>query len=272
MVIGIYSNIKKDVGLKVSKRFAALLQKDGIEYFTADSSVELGGAAATKENLSKKTDLIVAFGGDGTLISVAKHAAREGTPIVGVNMGNLGFLTETDENGLEVLLKALKAGAYQIETRALIEAEAGGVKHLALNEIVVKEREGRMAYVRLSVDGSVLDEYYADGVLVSTPTGSTAYSLAAGGPILAPDVKAFIINPLNPHSLHCRPFVVGDNHTVRVESLKKEYYLKISVDGKAKAELEPDEILTIKRSSVTAKFIRLKTYDFYDTVLKKFNK
>ncbi|MDR3263900.1 MAG: NAD(+)/NADH kinase [Clostridiales bacterium] len=271
MTIGVYSNIYRDCGLKVTGAFLRVLKKSGIKFLVSDFPEFNGGKNITKEELSKLSDVIVVFGGDGTILSIVKNAAKEGIPVLGVNTGNLGFLTETDVTGLEEVADALKRRAFEIEERALIEARTDGGVYLALNEIVIREVSSKMAHIRLFVGESLLDEFYADGVLVSTPTGSTAYSLSAGGPILAPDVGAFIINPVNPHSLHSRPFVVSDNSLIKAETFKNDK-LQLVADGAAPALIPTDGCAVIKKSDIRAKFVRIKPYDFYTKILYKFNK
>ncbi|MDR1905738.1 MAG: NAD(+)/NADH kinase [Clostridiales bacterium] len=271
MKIGIYSNTQRDNELKAAKKFVRELSSAGIDYFVAESGELNGGRLLSREEVLNLCDIIVVFGGDGTILGIVKNASAKSIPVLGVNMGNLGFLTETDESGLGDIVKALKNRAYTIEERAMLEANADGETYTALNEIVIRESAAKIAHIRLYVDDSMVDEYYADGVLISTPTGSTAYSLSAGGPILAPDVDALIINPLNPHSLHSRPFVVSGKSAIRLESFKNDN-LQLVYDGVVRSGVLTKNCVTIAKSKTKASFVRIKPYDFYNKILYKFNK
>ncbi|MDR1939428.1 MAG: NAD(+)/NADH kinase [Clostridiales bacterium] len=273
-MIGIYSNPYRDKRFETTKRFIELAKKAGIEYRAAefcDKSDALA-AAKTAANRSALTGcaLIVVFGGDGTILGAATGAG-EGVPLLGVNMGKLGFLTEASDAELELIVGAIKDGAYTVEERMMLEARLkNGETYAALNEIAVKDDGAHMAHMRIYIDGAFFDEYAADGVLIATPTGSTAYSLSAGGPILAPDVSAFIVNPINPHTLHSRPFVLSDGHTVGVETTDGGA-LRIIADGVQKTAIGADDFVIIQKSDKKARFVRIRPYDFYSAIANKFN-
>jgi NAD+ kinase len=283
MKIGIYSNAKRDKDLSATKKFIGMLKKYGIDFLVADFPELNGGRAVSREDLADVCRLIVVFGGDGTILNVIKQAAKRRVPVLGVNMGNMGFLTEIDGSRLDAVASAIVSGDYTTESRSMIEAEVveeiGADKpnfknktvYTALNEIFLKETAFKMARFKLSVDGFLADNYHADGVLVSTPTGSTAYSLSVGGPILAPNVGAFIINPVNAHSLHSRPIVVSDKSVIEVET-PKEGDLQLIADGVCVANAGYGEVVRIRKSENSAIFVKLNSESFYTKLLNKFNK
>jgi NAD+ kinase len=308
MKIGIYSNIQRDKDLSATKRFIGMLKKDGADFLVADFPELNGGRAVSKEDLADLCGLVVVFGGDGTILNVVKQAAKRRVPVLGVNMGNMGFLTEVGEGRLKEVAAAIMSRDYTTESRLMIDAEVvnkasdkqnfeckcknntalnlenienkasvdgqnieNKTVYTALNEIFLKETAFKMARFRLSVDGFLADNYHADGVLVSTPTGSTAYSLSVGGPILAPNVGALIVNPVNAHSLHSRPIVVSDMSVIEVET-PKEGDLQIIADGVCAAKAGCGEVVRIRKSEHSAVFIKLNSESFYTKLLHKFNK
>jgi NAD+ kinase len=322
MKIGIYSNSRRDKDLSATKKFIGMLKRDGADFLAADFPELNGGRAVSKEDLAELCRLIVVFGGDGTILNVVKQAAKRNVPVLGVNMGNMGFLTEVDESRLNEVASAIMSDNYTTESRIMLEAEVvkkvsdernfeskaalnlenkatvggqnlenkaalslenlkneatvGGqnlenkVVYTALNEIFLKESAFKMARFKLSVDGFLADNYHSDGVLVSTPTGSTAYSLSVGGPILAPNVGAFIINPVNAHSLHSRPIVVSDSSVIEAET-PKEGDLQLIADGVCVAKAGYGEAVRIRKSGHSAVFIRIGSESFYTKLLHKFN-
>lgn len=270
MIVGVYSNIKRDSKLTAAKRFASILKEEGVEFLAADFPELNGGKAVSVGELAARCGLIVVFGGDGTVLSVIKTAAENGVPVLGVNMGRLGFLTETDGGDISEVVSAIRTGGYYLESRSMIEAETAGGGFTALNEIALKGDAFKTTRTRLFVDGFLTDAYFSDGVLVCTPTGSTAYSLAAGGPIVAPDVSALIINPLNPHSLHSRPFVVSDGSVIEVEASELGDGLCLAADGVFKIRVGAGERVTVRKSGIRALFAKIKTDNFYTRMLNKF--
>jgi NAD+ kinase len=219
--------------------------------------------------------LVIVLGGDGTLLSVARIFASYGTPILSVNVGFLGFLTEVRLADLYTTLESWCASCHSIDERAMLHAELwrGGEKHssyTALNEIVVSKGEiARMGEFAVELDGRPVARFRADGVIVSTPTGSTAYTLAANGPILTPDVDAMVVTPICPHLLTLRPIVVrGDAALiVRVEGVPELALL--TVDGQQAVELKRGDEMRCHRSNYTVKLVRLGETGFFEALRSK---
>ena len=209
-------------------------------------------------------DCLLVFGGDGTMLTAA---TTFDLPILGVNLGNVGFLTQFESSvTAEDIAKAVKCG--KVVTRSLIETEVEDTMLVALNDLTVKSTTARPITLSVSVDGQFVDKYHADGIIVSTPTGSTAYSLSAGGPVLAPDVDAMVINPICPHSLHSRTLVVSGNSTVEI-TVDDEGAV-VFTDSESCANVT--NTIKIKKSSKTARFIDVDKRDFYNKLLEKMNR
>jgi NAD+ kinase len=219
--------------------------------------------------------LVIVLGGDGTLLSVARIFAATGTPILSVNLGFMGFLTEVRLSDLYATLESWCANCHSLDQRAMLHAsisrDGQSVKsYEALNEVVVSKGDiARMGEFTVELDGKKVARFRADGVIVSTPTGSTAYTLAANGPILTPDVDALVVTPICPHLLTLRPIVVrGDAClTVRVEGVPTQCLL--TVDGQTGFELRVGDEVRCQRSRYTVKLVRLSESGFFDALRSK---
>jgi len=213
----------------------------------------------------------VVLGGDGTMLRVAHHAAVCDVPMIGINLGNLGFLTDVDKKHGLIALEKVLAGKYSCEKRIMLESEFGADKivplqeRLALNEVYVGV-SGSLIEYSLYVNEQRMATIRADGIIVSTPTGSTAYNLAAGGPILMPGGQMIVITPVCPHSLSARPWVIGASDTVRVVAKRSS---QVSVDGYVRGIVPPGGSVFIKTSSHIATIIKTTHVNFYTTLRKK---
>ena len=246
-----------------------VLDREGAAYTDAAPAV------ARAELPSHLPGLVIVLGGDGTLLAAARIFATVGTPILSVNLGFLGFLTEVRLADLYATLENWCDGCHSLDERAMLHAVLwrGGAEHSsfeALNEIVVSKGDiARMGDFAVELDGKRVADFRADGVIVSTPTGSTAYTLAANGPILTPDVDAMVVTPICPHLLTLRPIVVrGDaNLTVRVVGIPTSALL--TVDGQLAVELERGDEVRCRRSVHTVKLIRLSEGSFFEALRSK---
>jgi NAD+ kinase len=220
-------------------------------------------------------DLVIVLGGDGTLLAAARVFARSGVPILSVNLGALGFLTEVRLADIYTHLEAWTRGACCIESRAMLHSELWrdgklNCEHEALNDVVVaKGAIARMGHFAVEVDDQLAATFRADGVIVATPTGSTAYSLAAGGPVLSPKVDVLIVTPICPHQLTLRPMVLpGDSRIlVRIEGIPDQTFL--TVDGQEAVQLRLGDELQCRRSEYCVKLIRLGQNGFFDVLRSK---
>jgi len=235
------------------------------------------GQAPTSLERASRLDCVVTLGGDGTLLRAARSLNGADTPILGINLGRVGFLTTANVDGLEEALQALMRREYVIERRlALLPAivDAAGQRRpepLVLNDAVVhKGGVARVVHMRLSVDGDEVGQYSADGIIVATPTGSTAYSLSAGGPIVLPTVDGIVVTAICPHTLAVRPLVVPSSAVVSVEPIPPwTEQVLVSFDGQVGTTVQPGERLVIKRAEHPVLLIRLGPEGFFTRMRKK---
>lgn len=272
MQIGIFANGLRDVGFKVADKLVSVLESKGIEVKihkqTEENYIFPDNAARTL----KGCDVIMILGGDGTVLSVAGFASDNNIPLLGVNTGHTGFLTEVEADGLEEAAAHLASGDYSVEERSTVRVDIGGKSYFALNDVVLsKGANTRPVDIKVDVDSQLLDRYFADGIIISTPTGSTAYSLSAGGPVLSPDIEGLIIIPICAHSLHSRPLVVSDKHTLYVSTEPHPKNTAVIVDGKTVCELSYKTEFFVKKSQKTVKFIKINGKSFYSKLLHKMN-
>ena len=230
------------------------------------------------EEIYSESDLVIAIGGDGVMLEAARRATPTGTPILGINMGRVGYMTELEMTELDLLDKIFD-GEYHLDERAMLRVEIRSQRGqnrfsaYALNEAVIaKGATARIIDLELSDNGTLVSEYRADGLVVATPTGSTAYSLSAGGPIIDPKLSCFCVTPICPHSLVARPLIFPDSAVLEVKNIcAREKVLHLTVDGKATFDLFYNDTVVITKSSVKTKLLRIKNDDFYSKIrMKKF--
>ena len=224
--------------------------------------------------LARQSDLLLVFGGDGTILRVVRETDGSATPILGINMGRLGFLTAVSSRHLAAALEKVWRGDFVVETRPLIEATGDGqgrpIRLSALNDIVISRGAvSRLIELEVSVNNKALTCYRGDGLIVSSPTGSTAYSLSAGGPIVSPTAQVFAITPICPHALSNRSVIVNSNATVKVTVLSEQLEIIVSADGQMQAALGCGDVVTIRRARRAVHFLHLGGWSFFDTVRRK---
>ncbi|MBR3289227.1 MAG: NAD(+)/NADH kinase [Clostridia bacterium] len=267
MRIAVISISDKDEIGAISRQVCDYLRDCGADVVTA--------ALAQADDALPDVDAVVALGGDGTMMRLAKRAARYDKPLLGVNCGHLGFMAGIESNELPLLSK-LVSGEYEIEPRRLLEVTAvtaeGSRTFAALNEAAVSRGvTTHMAEFTVFKEGETWITYRADGVIVASPTGSTAYSLSAGGPIVDPQVDCLILTPICPHSLTARPFVLsGDAElSISVQPKCEGDTVSLSVDGEEGVELTAGDRVYVRRHEQTARFIRIKSHNFCEILRKK---
>jgi len=221
-------------------------------------------------------DLIISIGGDGTMLKSAKLSHQHQIPVTGINKGRLGFLTDINPSTANKTINNLISGKFITEDRLLIETiiNKDGIKNsigIALNDVAIRRKEtGRMMKVTTSIDGNYINQHEGDGFIVSTPTGSTAYSLSCGGPILKPDVEAFILVPICPHSLNDRPMVIPSNSEILIEPiLNTGEIAEIALDGDSSYEIKQGETIIINATKTPIKLIHPEDYDYFDVLRSK---
>jgi NAD+ kinase len=214
------------------------------------------------------------FGGDGTMLRVAREAANSGTPILGINVGGLGFLTAVSSAQLPQALSCIWTGDFEVEPRSLIQATGRvygrSLRQTALNDFVVSRgATPRLIEVEVRVDGAILTRYRCDGLIVSSPIGSTAYSLAAGGAIVSPNAEVFTLTPICPHTLSNRSVIVSLNSVVEVRVVSHRVETTLSADGQVQTQLAAGDTVTIRRSGNVIGLIRLAGASFFETLRQK---
>lgn len=228
-----------------------------------------------RQQLAEETDLLLVLGGDGTLLSAAREVAPRGKPVLPINMGSLGFLTSFTLDELYPALEETLAGHLEASERVMLKSELlrkgkAVQEQCVLNDVVVnKGALARMTELRLSLDGDFVCRYRADGLIVSTPTGSTAYSLSAGGPIVHPAVEAIIITPICPHTLSDRPLVVRDSCVVELSLIETADSVYLTLDGQRGVEMETGDRVRITRAAEKLKLIQPPRKSYYEILRSK---
>ena len=229
-------------------------------------------------DIYSKCDLVIAIGGDGVMLEAARRATPCGIPILGVNMGRVGYMTELEMNELD-LLEKIFTEEFHLDERAMLRVDIRSSKGqsrfsaYALNEAVIANGStARIVDLELSDNGQLVSEYRADGLVIATPTGSTAYSLSAGGPIIDPKLSCFCVTPICPHSLVARPLVFPDSAVLEIKNIcVREKVLHLTVDGKATFDLFFGDTVVITKAAISTKLLRIKDDDFYFKIrMKKF--
>lgn len=225
-----------------------------------------------------KSDLVIVIGGDGVMLEAARRATPCGIPILGINMGRIGYMTELEMNELDLLEKIFSEDFY-LDERAMLKVEMRSNKGqtkfsaYALNEAVIANGStARIIDLELSDNGRLVSEYRADGLVIATPTGSTAYSLSAGGPIIDPKLSCFCVTPICPHSLVARPLIFPDTAILQIKNIcVREKILHLTVDGKATFDLFLGDTVVVTKAAIKTKLLRIKDEDFYSKIrMKKF--
>ena len=270
--IGIITNEKKDPLFTHTKKLINYLSgKKNIKIYTVKNTRDY----YSEEDLYKICDLLIFLGGDGTILKSAAKASLYNIPIIGINLGRIGFMSEIESDEI-YLLDNLFAGNYEIKNRMMLDVEiikeSGEITHAgaALNDAVIKHGAfAKLIEIDVACDGINIMKYRADGVIISTPTGSTAYSRSAGGPIIDPDVECFCVTPVCPHSLENRPLIFSQSSVLEIinKNINSDVYL--TIDGQINIKLDDNDIVKIKKSELTAKFIAIKKHGFYDVVREK---
>jgi NAD+ kinase len=277
---GLIANVDKKSGAPVIRKAAALLAAAGRTVLADQSTAAMAGlkveTCADDATLAKQCDLLLVFGGDGTMLRVARDVAGSRTPILGINLGNLGFLTAVPFKQMAEALERVLAGEFSIDSRPIIEATSHVMgrpfTQTALNDFVISRGAGsRMIELEVRVDEELLTRYRCDGLIVSAPTGSTAYSLSAGGAIVSPDAEVFTLTPICPHTLSNRSVIVSLASTITVQALASRPETVLAADGQVETKLNEGDNVVIRRSDRELRLVKLKGQSFFRTLRQKLN-
>jgi NAD+ kinase len=259
------------------RALAEFLRRRGCEALLERETAALAGAAqpgADYAAIGERADLAIVIGGDGTMLAAARNLARYRVPLAGVNLGRLGFMTDIPLSQMQDSVGAILEGRHTIEERALLDAEVlrdarAILRTVALNEAVVsKGSEARLIEFRLAINGEHVYALRADGIIVATPTGSTAYALSAQGPILQPTVPAFALVPLNPHVLSARPVSVSDSSVIEI-ALVRAVDARAHFDGFALTDLHEGDRMVLRRSADAIRFVHPPGYSYFTMLREK---
>lgn len=277
--IGIVPNLLKDKDLETTKMVVNwLLDHHFNVYITQHIGSLLDEAFHTleEEEFYETCEAVIAIGGDGTILSVAQKACLYNTPIIGINLGRLGFLADVEMSEVGQFLPKLLTKDYTIEERMMLMIKvidpSGEVhKFYALNDVyVARGSSSRISEFEIKVNEQFLDLYPADGIIIATPTGSTAYNLSAGGPIVAPSARQIMITPICPHSIYSRAVIVADTDSVQIKTQNYDgTILELVVDGQMKMNVTPMHLIEIKQAPYTTKLIKLSDLHFFEILRKK---
>jgi NAD+ kinase len=276
--IGLVGNTEKPACAASVRAAARLITAAGRKLFCHEATAELAklkcNTFASTAELARQTDLLLVFGGDGTMLHAARQVAGLNTPILGVNIGGLGFLTAVPSNRLGAALKQVWKGSFKFESRALIEvagiSRGKKISALALNDIVVtRGAVSRLISLDVSVNGELVTRYRCDGLIVSSPTGSTAYSLAAGGAIVLPTAEVFALTPICPHALSNRSIILPLSAKIRVKAVNAQSPAFLNADGRIVGELEASDEIVIRRSRHSVRLMRLGNSSFLEAMRRK---
>ena len=277
--VGIYAKTNhpdaEQIAIDICNRFKAEQIDVLLEDSLAEQIGQVNGHAG--EEIPGQVDLIIVLGGDGTLISVARLVGDRNVPIVGVNLGRLGFLTEVTRDELPEMLERLITGDYQVSDRMMLDAsiyrnDKVVGKFTVLNDIVInKGALARIIDMETSVDGRHLTSYKADGLIISTPTGSTGYNLAAGGPIIYPDINSLLITPICPHMLTNRPIMVWSRSVIEIKVNFEDDVVFFTGDGQVGRKLLPGDRVEVRRSEVRTRLVSSPSKDYFEILRTKLN-
>lgn len=251
------------------------IESDFVSLISEEYTLKEYQTFTQKEGLDNSFDMFVSFGGDGTMLRAVTYVRDLDIPIVGVNTGRLGFLSTFKKEDVRKVITEFVAGSFTIEERGLVEicldhdVEEFGDLNFALNEITISRKDTTsMITVETYLNGEYLTSYWADGLIVSTPTGSTGYSLSCGGPVIAPSTKSLVLTPIAPHNLNARPFVIPDNTEIRLKVYGREENHLVSLDSRI-ATIPNEKEIVVKKSGFTIKMIEYKSESFLKTLRNK---
>ncbi len=274
--LGVVANLQRAGTEEIIRRIIDWCEQNDVSLFLCNELTDLNrrsGSVVSEADLPSKSDVIISIGGDGTLLATARLIGKSCVPILGINAGSLGFLTVQRPDDLEDALERIRRSEYDIENRMMLEARVlGDDQHdsiFALNDVVVGRSDVRMIKLALYSDDIYTCSYAADGLIIATPTGSTAYSLAVGGPILNPRMDAMIASPIAPHSLASRPLIFSSDEKLTLEIASDTDLAMMTVDGQVSISLKRGDRIGVKKADRHVSLIRFEENSFYGILQSK---
>lgn len=271
MLIAFFPNMHKSQSPKIAKEVIRYLTDKGAKIFVEDELVNLLNAFPLSSIPPQDVQLIISLGGDGTILRVVHRHPELKAPLLGINLGGLGFMADIPLDDIYSSLQELLDGHYTVHHRMMMEGHTNqGSSCFAVNEVVIHRAQNpSLIDLAIYVDGHYLNTFSADGIIIATPTGSTAYSLAAGGPILTPELHAFVLTPICPHTISNRPIVLMPKEEIQVRYLSHAQPVEVSYDGISTFNLATDETFTIVPSSHLFRLVTLARHDYFSTLREK---
>ncbi|MEM7385407.1 MAG: NAD(+)/NADH kinase [Verrucomicrobiota bacterium] len=280
MTIGIIANIDKPKAGEILGSLMLVLERHDLDVVVEENSARLLNSSIEKpvafDEMGEHVDLIIVLGGDGTILNAARRLGAQRKPLMGINIGALGFLTYTNQHSLDKVGEWIVNHHYRLSPRAMIEVSVHGAgdedspTYYGLNEATVSRGSvSRIIQLETRIGGEFVNNYNADGLIVATPTGSTAYSLSAGGPIIDPESGVFVITPICPHALSNRSMIVADSAEVEIIPVKPRDQVILTIDGRTLQDIEPGASVRVKRSPWKVELAFLPDQSFYRTIRQK---
>ncbi len=276
--IAVFPNLEKPDCMRALEKLVSWLSRRGLSVCVPSDHVpriKIRAEALPRRELLDGTDLMVVLGGDGTLLAAARMVYPERVPILGVNFGTLGFLADVTVGNMIPSMERVLAGEYRLEPRMMLTATVhdAGDKEIervhALNDVVLREARGRAIHIETRLAGTELGHFRGDGLIISTPTGSTAYSLSAGGPIVQPNLEAMIATPICPHTLSIRPLLFPASETLEMRCRSDGESVHLAVDGQLMLELSTDRLIRVRRARRPIFFVLVENRSFYEVLRTK---
>jgi len=270
MIIALFPNEKKIQSFELGIQICEFLEKQGVQVVVEDEKAAQIGAPPLSSVDPTKIRFLIAMGGDGTLLRITHNFSHLDAPILGINLGHLGFMADVPISDIYPSLLDLLSGKYIIDHRLALEASCNKQSLYAVNDIVLHRAQNySLIELAIEVDGVPLNTFVADGIIIATPNGSTAYSLAAGGPILSPSLEAIVITPICPHTISNRPIVLAADRTIKIQYLSDYDPIDVRADGLNALLLHSKEIVSIKRSKKIFKLVCLHRHEYFSTLRSK---
>lgn len=277
--IGIITNIDRDTEFKYTRQLAESIEKRGGSALMPDKLAKeagVGTSCGEEDGIFDESEVIVCLGGDGTFLKAARRLYTRDIPILGINLGNLGFLTEVDRNEIDQAIGQLFSGMYEIEKRMMLDTtiyrkDAEPEHDFALNDVVIaRGAVSRILHVKAYINDVFVDSFPGDGLIISSPTGSTAYSLSAGGPIVEPETDLMLITPICPHILYSRSFVTKPDSVIgAVIGEDYQHSAMVTCDGREDHEIKGGDKVEVKKSPFSIKLIKMKSRNFFNVLRTK---
>ena len=274
---GLIANEQKAGARELTAQLTREFARHGRNVILDEATAKLtgGNSGGTARELAAQCDLVIVLGGDGTILRVLHEMGERFCPVFGINIGSLGFLTSAGSHDWLEAVECLVSGSYRLSERTLLEVAVwrGGLqeqRQFALNDAVVSRGElSRLIRIDVKIDGATLSEYNADGLIVSTSTGSTAYSLSAGGPVLTPNSGVFVITPICPHVLTMRPVIVSNDSVIEITAAQEESGVFLTVDGQNANAIQPDQTIRICKAQQRVPIAMLPGTSFFEVLRQK---